>query len=53
MKFTKIFIGVLSIGLVALACSTSESSSEAVLYEGARLIVGDGSGPLENAAFLV
>ena len=53
MKFTKIFIGILSIGLVALACSTSESSSEAVLYEGARLIVGDGSGPLENAAFLV
>ena len=53
MKFTKIFIGILSIGLVALACSASESSSEAVLYEGARLIVGDGSGPLENAAFLV
>jgi imidazolonepropionase-like amidohydrolase len=30
-----------------------DSGSRVVLYEGARLIVGDGSAPIENAAFLV
>ena len=39
-----------------LACSPEsppETAGDALWFEGARLIVGDGSGPIENAAFLV
>jgi imidazolonepropionase-like amidohydrolase len=50
--------GLLSCGLIfALACSQEASppqtGSGASWFEGARLIVGDGSGPVEDAAFLV
>ena len=42
---------------LAAACSTPQTvertQSTAVVYEGARLIVGDGSEPIEDAAFVV
>jgi imidazolonepropionase-like amidohydrolase len=39
--------------LAALCWGVSASAQRPVLYEGARLIVGDGSTPIENASFLV
>jgi imidazolonepropionase-like amidohydrolase len=41
-----------AIGSIAVY-SQSRDSSEGVLYEGARLITGDGSAPIEDGAFLV
>lgn len=35
------------------ACVSAPDQRAAVLYEGARLIPGDGSAPIENAAFIV
>ena len=35
------------------ACATAPDGGGAVVYEGARLIPGDGSPPVENAAFIV
>lgn len=35
------------------ACGGSELDSNAIVYEGARLIAGDGSAPIENAVFVV
>src|SRR5262245_22952658 len=37
----------------ALNSSAQRGTSAAIWFEGARLIVGDGSAPIENAAFLV
>ena len=57
----KTFIAI-SLSVVAAACSSSEpapqpgaapSASTAVLFEGARLIVGDGSPAIENGAFVI
>ncbi len=45
--------GLLSVALAVSACATGESTSDAVLYEGAQLIIGDGGAVLENSAFLV
>lgn len=40
--------------LVALAaCTPAAPPTDAVVYEGARLITGDGSAPIENAVFVV
>ena len=39
--------------LSALAFTPAIAQQRAVLFEGARLIVGDGSAPIENSAFLV
>ena len=42
--------------IIAFACvsvASLQRATSAVLFEGARLIPGDGSGPVENAAFLV
>ena len=44
--------------LVAAACAPepaedAQDGSNATLYEGATLIAGDGSAPVENSAFLV
>src|SRR6188508_2780534 len=43
--------------VLAVACSTTErsppASADAFWFDGARLIVGDGSEPVENAAVLV
>ena len=53
MKSAKMLAGLLSVALVVSACATGESTSDAVLYEGAQLIIGDGGAVLENSAFLV
>lgn len=42
-----------SLLLALAACTPSAPPSDAVVYEGARLIVGDGSAPIENAIFVV
>ena len=43
--------------LSVVGCAPEEAppaeTSDAVLFEGARLIVGDDSGPIENSAFIV
>jgi imidazolonepropionase-like amidohydrolase len=39
--------------LLVAACSLSPLKGQTRLYEGARLITGDGSAPIENSAFLV
>ena len=40
--------------LLTAACSRqSPPESSATLFEGARLITGDGSAPVENSAFLI
>lgn len=47
-------LALATVSLLALcACSSPASETDAVLYEGARLIVGDGGAPIENAAFVV
>jgi imidazolonepropionase-like amidohydrolase len=43
--------GVLSLGVASVGAQ--RGAGEATLFEGARVIVGDGSAPMENAAFLV
>ena len=53
------FIAILiSIGLFLAACSTpatleTPQADGVTVFEGARLIVGDGSGPIEDAVFVV
>src|SRR5436190_9155119 len=37
----------------AVQLSNSQSHDVVILFEGARLIVGDGSAPIENSAFLI
>jgi imidazolonepropionase-like amidohydrolase len=44
---------VLAVGVCALLAQTSRSTADGVLFEGARLITGDGSVPIERASFLV
>jgi imidazolonepropionase-like amidohydrolase len=44
-----LFIAVASLALV----SAQRGAAAAIWFEGARLIVGDGSAPIDNAAFLV
>jgi len=39
--------------IVAVQQSTSQSTGGTILFEGARLIIGDGSSPIENSAFLI
>jgi imidazolonepropionase-like amidohydrolase len=46
MKPFAIYIALVSLGVTACA-------QQAVVYEGARLIVGDGSAAIENGAFVV
>jgi imidazolonepropionase-like amidohydrolase len=58
MSPPKVLAGIVSCCLIfAAACSREPSSpqagSDALWFEGARLIVGNGSGPVENFAFLV
>jgi imidazolonepropionase-like amidohydrolase len=53
-SIVKIFFGCLL--LVTFCASQTEvraQTSKATLFEGARLIIGDGSPPIENSAFLV
>lgn len=44
---------MLSIVGLNLAYSQSAAPAAAVVYEGARLVIGDGSAPIENGAFVV
>jgi imidazolonepropionase-like amidohydrolase len=39
--------------IVAVSLSAAAAQQGAILFEGARLIVGDGSTPIENSAFLI
>ena len=42
------------LGLLVLAsCAAPTPATDAVVFKGARLIVGDGSAPIENATFVV
>ncbi|MBI4886467.1 MAG: amidohydrolase family protein [Acidobacteria bacterium] len=51
MKRLLCFIGVMAVSVSA--AGQVPAPAGAVLYEGARLITGDGSAPIERAAFLV
>ena len=44
---------LLAFAWLAHAGAQQPAASRATLYEGARLIVGDGNAPIENSAFLV
>ena len=39
--------------LIAVVCPFTQVKGQTTLFEGARLITGDGSAPIENSAFLV
>src|SRR5687768_11811324 len=39
--------------IASVQTDTQTAQGDATLFEGARLIVGDGSAPIENAAFIV
>jgi imidazolonepropionase-like amidohydrolase len=41
------------LAMVGLASAAAKSQPSAVIYEGARLILGDDSAPIENGAFIV
>ena len=41
------------IAVAALSAITAYSQQNAVVYEGARLIIGDASAPIESGAFVV
>jgi imidazolonepropionase-like amidohydrolase len=45
-----VFVGV---GLVWVSANPAAQAAGATLFEGARLIVGDGRAPIENSAFLI
>ena len=45
-----VFVGV---GLVWVSANPAAQAGVATLFEGARLIVGDGRAPIENSAFLI
>jgi len=47
MRAVKILLGL----LIASVCLSQ--GNQTVLFEGARLIIGDGSAPIENSAFLI
>jgi imidazolonepropionase-like amidohydrolase len=51
----KLLLACIAVGSMAsIAVSTqSRGSSSAVLYEGARLVIGDASAPIEGGAFVV
>jgi hypothetical protein len=56
MRQLKLVIVVCLIGTVSVTDAVTQAprvSASAMLFEGARLITGDGSAPIENAAFLV
>jgi imidazolonepropionase-like amidohydrolase len=55
MRWLKIAAGCLVIGSLAsmTASSQTRAPSNAVVYEGARLIIGDASPPIESGAFVV
>ncbi len=51
-----VFVACLIVTAAWFTCAAAQRqapSGGATLYEGARLIVGDGNAPIENSAFLV
>jgi imidazolonepropionase-like amidohydrolase len=50
---TSVCLSLLLLLSFAVLRSTSQSSGGVILFEGARLISGDGSAPIENSAFLM
>ncbi len=46
-------LGLLTISACAPSAPELATTTDAVVFEGARLIVGDGSTPIENATFVV
>ena len=53
MSLSRIFSACLVLGLAAPPMTQAQTGESATLFEGARLIVGDGSPVIENSAFLV
>ncbi len=53
MKPTRIILASLILPFITYGCDTGKSDTDAVLYEGARLITGDVAEPIENGAFVV
>src|SRR5690348_17382043 len=60
MRRTKVFFFCLACAALCLSAAVSTALAQqpaagtgAVLFEGARLITGDGGAPVENSAFLV
>src|SRR4029078_10941999 len=51
MKTPRLYLAALA-GLLLAGCF-SQTKSTVTVFEGARLITGDGSAPLENSAFVV
>ncbi len=46
-------VPIVALGLVGVSANQARQSGGAVLFEGARLVAGDGRAPIENSAFLV
>jgi imidazolonepropionase-like amidohydrolase len=53
MSIRALLYGFLAAATLALSLEAQRGASTPIWFEGARVIVGDGSPPLENAAFLV
>src|SRR5437763_1971515 len=53
MRPLNVLIGLIIIAATSLDPSAQGPGGGLVLFEGARLIVGDGTPPVENAAFIV
>ena len=49
----KLVAGTLCVGATVAWLSAQQQTGQTTLFEGARLIVGDGSAPIENSAFVV
>ena len=44
---------ILRVVFAAALCISGAAAQQSILFEGARLITGDGSAPIENSAFLM
>jgi imidazolonepropionase-like amidohydrolase len=53
MSYRTLLCALLAISALALTVQAQRGGSTSIWFEGARVIVGDGSPPIENAAFLV
>ena len=53
MRLMKVFALAAGVALAALAGSSNSATAQVTAFEGARVIVGDGRAPIENATILV
>jgi imidazolonepropionase-like amidohydrolase len=53
MRLMKVFALVAGVALAALAGSSNSAIAQVTAFQGARVIVGDGRAPIENATILV